>query len=270
MASPPFNITQAVPGDSDVASQFPAAERSFRDIVESWLTMEHGVSGHHKIMVLTTAARNAITDWEFGSLVYNTTTQTLQIQTDADSSPITWVDVIDPADPSPTFLAGTSMLFFNATAPTGWTKQTTHNDKAIRLVSGTPSSGGTSPFSTVFGLITTAGFTLTSTHMPAHTHSLSGAFAFTGTTGAGGDHSHQYNDKQRSGTTTRDSSGSQSVNTGEDDDSRTTGLSGTHTHAFSGDVTLSGNTGSAGSGASHAHAIELRVQYVDAIICNKA
>src|ERR1035437_2652755 len=49
------------------------------------------------------------------------------------------------------FPTGTSMLFFNAAAPTGWTKQTTHNDKAIRIVSGVPSSGGTVVFSTVFG-----------------------------------------------------------------------------------------------------------------------
>ena len=49
------------------------------------------------------------------------------------------------------FPAGTTMLFQQTTAPTGWTKQTTHNDKALRVVSGTASSGGTLAFTTVFG-----------------------------------------------------------------------------------------------------------------------
>jgi len=39
------------------------------------------------------------------------------------------------------FTAGTVMLFGQATAPTGWTKLTTHNDKMIRVVSG--GTGGT-------------------------------------------------------------------------------------------------------------------------------
>ena len=33
--------------------------------------------------------------------------------------------------------SGTTMLFQQSTAPTGWTKQTTHNDKALRVVTGT-------------------------------------------------------------------------------------------------------------------------------------
>lgn len=48
MASPPFNIAETVPGDSDIASQFPGTERIFRDVVESWLLTEHDVNGRHK------------------------------------------------------------------------------------------------------------------------------------------------------------------------------------------------------------------------------
>ena len=43
---------------------------------------------------------------------------------------------------------GTQMLFQQTAAPVGWTKQTTHNDKALRVVSGTASSGGSVAFST--------------------------------------------------------------------------------------------------------------------------
>ena len=43
--------------------------------------------------------------------------------------------------------SGTVMLFMQTAAPTGWTKSTTHNNKAIRIVSGTAtSSGGSTAF----------------------------------------------------------------------------------------------------------------------------
>jgi microcystin-dependent protein len=45
MASPPFNINQLVPQDNDIASQFPATERTFRDVVESWFLIDGNVSG---------------------------------------------------------------------------------------------------------------------------------------------------------------------------------------------------------------------------------
>jgi hypothetical protein len=48
------------------------------------------------------------------------------------------------------FPAGTAMLFVQSTAPTGWTKSTSHNDKALRVVSGGASDGGSTPFTTVF------------------------------------------------------------------------------------------------------------------------
>jgi hypothetical protein len=55
------------------------------------------------------------------------------------------------------FPSGTVMLFVQTAAPTGWTKVTTHNDKALRVVSGTVSTGGTSAFSTAFAARTSAG-----------------------------------------------------------------------------------------------------------------
>jgi hypothetical protein len=48
------------------------------------------------------------------------------------------------------FDSGTLMLFQQTAAPTGWTKSTTHNNKALRVVSGTASSGGTVAFTTAF------------------------------------------------------------------------------------------------------------------------
>lgn len=109
------------------------------------------------------------------------------------------------------FASGTKMLFQQTAAPTGWTKDTTHNDKALRVVSGTASSGGTNAFSTVFGKTATDAFTLTTAHVPSHSHtanvfgnaadgsgmgiSPSQIFASyfsttTSSSGSGGSHSH--------------------------------------------------------------------------------
>ena len=48
------------------------------------------------------------------------------------------------------FGSGTRLLFQQTTAPTGWTKVTTFNDVALRVVSGAASSGGSVAFSTAF------------------------------------------------------------------------------------------------------------------------
>lgn len=104
------------------------------------------------------------------------------------------------------FPSGTVMLFAQTSAPTGWTKVTTHNDKALRVVSGSASSGGVQPFSTVFGRVTTDPTTITQSTMASHAHfftgfnsgSINGApVAATGgkapeylTTSAGGDGAH--------------------------------------------------------------------------------
>lgn len=45
MATPPFDIMATVPGDNDIASVYPAAERSFRDTVNSWLLVDGNTNG---------------------------------------------------------------------------------------------------------------------------------------------------------------------------------------------------------------------------------
>lgn len=79
--------------------------------------------------------------------------------------------------PGVTFTSGTLMLFQQTTAPTGWIKQTTHNNKALRVVSGSASSGGSTTFTSVFTSRTPAGtvanHTLTTAQIPAHSHQVS-------------------------------------------------------------------------------------------------
>ena len=83
------------------------------------------------------------------------------------------------------FDSGTLMLFQQTTAPTGWTKQTTHDNKALRVVTGTASSGGSNTFSGVFNTAvpvsgtsnnstvtisgSTAGHVLTQAQLPDYT-----------------------------------------------------------------------------------------------------
>ncbi len=66
--------------------------------------------------------------------------------------------------------SGTRMLFQQTNAPVGWTKDTTHNDKALRVVSGAAGSGGAVDFSAAFVVGKTGDHTLTIAEMPAHRH----------------------------------------------------------------------------------------------------
>jgi hypothetical protein len=126
--------------------------------------------------------------------------------------------------------SGTKQIFVQTAAPTGWTKDTTHNDKAMRVVSGSVSSGGSDAFTTTFGSgKTTAAHTLTTSELPAHTHT-------TGTTILA---SNYFSGDARFGINVLDTSSS-------------------------------GATGSAGSGSSHSHNLSgFDLQYVDVIIATK-
>jgi hypothetical protein len=60
--------------------------------------------------------------------------------------------------------SGSIMLFVQTAAPTGWTKDTTsHNNKALRVVTGTASSGGSVAFTTAFASQTPSGSVATTT-----------------------------------------------------------------------------------------------------------
>jgi hypothetical protein len=132
------------------------------------------------------------------------------------------------------FPAGTAMLFVQTAAPTGWTKSTTHDNKALRIVSGSASSGGSVAFTTAFASQAVSGTvgntTLTTAQIPSHNHNFSAVFGEGGVNSAG-----SYEGGAPLITVTTSS----------------TGGGGTHNHSFTGT------------------AINLAVQYVDVIIATK-
>ena len=142
------------------------------------------------------------------------------------------------------FPTGTAMLFQQTAAPTGWTKVTTYNDYAIRIVSGTASTGGTVAFTTAFASKSVSGTnssgavsatSLSTAQLASHTHSVLAS------QGCGGGNPGYPNRNYCQGSpfcTTAAGSGS------------------SHTHGFT-QPTFTGT------------AINLAVQYVDHIIATK-
>lgn len=192
---------------------------------------------------------------------------------------------------SPAFPSGTRMTFQQTSAPTGWTKELTHNNKAMRLVTGSVTTGGTVAFTTAFasksvsgtiGNTTSTGtvqnHTLTTADIPAHTHGATG-LTFSGNALAA--HSHGPGNSGTSFVVTN--------NTGTTHGSTGTSIQLYRTNTTTAESagtpsgTIGGSTASAGSGGAHNHglvmdahnhtftgtAIDLAVQYVDFIIATK-
>jgi hypothetical protein len=94
------------------------------------------------------------------------------------------------ADTVVEFASGTRMLFHQTAAPTGWTKETTLNNRALRLVSGTVGSGGSLNFTAAFAANRTpsgvvGNTAITEAQMPLHGHPYLYSFGSSGT-GEGG------------------------------------------------------------------------------------
>ncbi len=135
------------------------------------------------------------------------------------------------------FASGTAIIFFQAAAPTGWTKSVANNDKAVHIISGTGGgTGGTTAFSSVF-----AARTITQGMLPSYNLSV-GSITFT----------------SAGNTAQAPFSGSAQTNMG------TGGSTGFTTAGFN-NITAGGSIPSGGSGTT----IDFAVQYIDCIVCTK-
>lgn len=227
--------------------------------------------------------RNGVLDWDStvpyiaGAVVRYSGNYYLARTTNTNDqpniTPSSWKAI---SSPNSEFKTGDTMLFVMANVPVGWTKVTTHNNKALRIVSGTGGvSGGSVAFTTAFanksvtgsvgsttaggsvgsttagGSVTVNNHTLTTSQMPAHTHEITmrgnnnDDYAFV-SAGDGNPEIQKANTDSQGGGAAHNHGAS---------------FSGTsHNHSF--------------SGTSHSHsfsgtAINLAVQHVDAIIGTK-
>ena len=248
------------------------------------------------------AARNTL----FGGLtsssgvLTNGVTATTQAQSDNTTKVSTTAYVRTAIANAQAFPSGTVMLFYQASAPTGWTKVTTQNNKALRVVSGTGGgTGGSNAFTdtltgsigitanaantTATGNVTVAdgtgggsvtianastggtvnNHTLTTAEMPSHTHSYQANYDCNGVISG----------YQNWGIT---------CNQNQSQTSGSTGGGGAHSHGFTGgshshNANFTGNAHSHNAsftGSAHNHSItvgnlDMAVQYVDVILASK-
>ena len=147
--------------------------------------------------------------------------------------------------------SGTVMVFRQNSAPTGWTKSTSHNNKAMRIVNGNVGSGGSNSFSTAFNSSrgtsggSVSNHTISTAQMPSHTHigktttHDSNSANSQGYPANNNHQSHRTSDRGR----THNMVSAAHANTGS---------SNSHNHGFSNP------------------SINLNVQYLDFIICTRS
>jgi microcystin-dependent protein len=144
------------------------------------------------------------------------------------------------------FPRGTTLLFWQAAAPIGWTRIVTQNDKLLRVVSangGPLGGGGSNAFSIVNAQTVVGSTTLSTAQIPAHNHSVNDP-----------GHVHQEllpivggGSSFASGNLTNTFGG------------------GPNTAAAVTGITIQNN----GGGGSHNHAITMSIQFIDVILASK-
>ncbi len=201
-----------LPSDTELADDGAGRIRDGRLANVTTVGLEHQLTGEHKFPSGTTLARPAAGN--AGRLYLN---DDGNVEKDNGT---TW-------ELATGFVSGTVMLFYQATAPVGWTINTSLNDKVIMINSASGGvTGGSwtiSGISTTAGhLHTTAGHTLSIAEIPSHNHTVpfvSVSFW------SGGSSWHPV----VAGTTASSYTGGGGSHTHGD-----TGTAGAHTHTFDG------------------------------------
>ncbi len=107
-ASAPFLPDETKPSDTDVISQYPAIERTFRDIIESWILVDHDATtgGHEQVTLVDQAS-----DPTFASGVIGLWNNAGILNTRVASGTVTALSGTP---------AGSVIDFAGSSAPTGW------------------------------------------------------------------------------------------------------------------------------------------------------
>ena len=130
------------------------------------------------------------------------------------------------------FPRGTTMLFWQASAPFGWQKVTTQNDKLLRIVNGVggpAGGGGANPFSTVNAQTAVGNTTLSTAQIASHGHSYI-----------------------------------------EPIDPQAFNTNGCASNGTTPSNTTGATTGAAGGGGAHNHTITMSIQFIDLILASKS
>lgn len=160
---------------------------------------------------------------------------------------IVWTGAIAGSNYPNLIPSGTVMLFAQTNAPNGWTKLTTHNDKALRVVSGAAGSGGATAFSSAFNAsFTSDGTTLTQNQIPSHRHGMFDQFDITQTYEVGNYPAYTVAWESGSG--------------GDTEYSLNTNLTQNADYGIS---------GATGGNQAHSHTMNFNVAYVDVILATK-
>ncbi len=187
------------------------------------------------------------------------------------------------------FSSGVVMVFYQASAPTGWTKSTTNNNKALRVVSGSGGgSGGThglsSPPSTAHThsgpnhrhstpnhshshSLSAGAHTLSLAQTPSHNHSRSTTCKVSG----GGAGYWQYLNGGYSPTSCGSNATYWSNNSTITDYVQPNGSNSSHSHSLSGSISSGGgsNSGYASGTTGSAGPTAFAPQYINVIVCSK-
>lgn len=148
---------------------------------ETFLLLQRSGATNHNVaasLVSGTSGTSSLNlgdnaDEDAGAIKYNNLTNTMTFRTNGVDGPR--IDsngtMKDPSDIPFTPLPGggvTKVPFYQASAPPGWTKDTSQNDKALRVVSGV--TGGSSGGSRVLSSAKVGATSITESQMPTHTH----------------------------------------------------------------------------------------------------
>lgn len=151
-------------------------------------------------------------------------------------------DIARKAEVDAVIPPGTRMVFYQASAPTGWTKVVTVSDRVLRVTSGVGGgSGGSWTLSGLSASVSVGATTLSVSQMPSHNHDL-------------------YVQTANDNRWPRDNSGVQGVEINKGGMSwvatpvGSRGGGGAHTHSASATITNNGNW---------------RPAYIDVIVCEK-
>ena len=224
---------EAIPANGADALEGAERIRDLKTDIQERLSADHVMDesaddGEHVRVTLQEQASDPtnVTDKGF---VYSKdvsgVTELFYKDSDGDVTQITTTGLVNAG-----FATGTKMLFQQTAAPIGWTKVTgSGNDNALRITTGTVTTGGASNFTSVFGTGKVAGSTaLSIAQMPAHTHTFP-----------------VYNSGGVVSTAIYPAS--------------------SNNISYRGDYT----TASTGSGSGHNHSLPLDVKYTDVIIATK-